>query len=105
MTYRGRPGARHTERSPMRQATVQRHWRASLPLPTTVAELNAQLAQIVVHETGCRWTTTRRVPMRTDETLAQAEQRNCDCTAVTYRQHLFNLITRSGTAAPERTRS
>jgi hypothetical protein len=104
MTYRGRPGARHLERSPLQQQVTRIHRQAALPLPTTVPELNAQLAEIVVHESGCRWTTTRRTPMRPDETLAQAERRNCTCTAVPHRQHLFDLITRTGTAAPGSTR-
>ena len=102
MTFRGRPGAHYLERSPMQQAVTRVHKQAALPVPVTVEELQAQLAEIVVHETGCRWTTTRRTPIRRDETLAQAELRNCTCTAVSHRRHLFELITRTGAAAPGR---
>ena len=100
MSYRGRPGARHLERSPLQQQTTRVHRKAALPVPTTVSELQAQLAEIVVHESGCRWTTTRRLPVRPGEPLPQAEQRNCTCTAIPHRKHLFDLIPRTGTATP-----
>ena len=100
--YRARPENRPV-RSPSMLAQIRRRARDAWPIPATVEELQAQLAEIVVHETRCRLNNVRSLPLRRDETFADAQRRLCDCTAVPHRQHLFDLITRTGTAAPGRT--
>lgn len=100
-SYRGNPRAHNREAPSQRQQFIRRAGRPDLPVPTTVAELDGQLAEIVVHETGCRWTTGTRVLRRSTESVAQAETRVCTCKAIGYRQHLRHLITRTGPAAPK----
>lgn len=100
--YRPRPESRPT-RTPSMAAQIRRRARDAWPIPINDDELRAQLAEIVVHETRCRLATGRSLPLRPGEVFADAERRACDCTALPHRQHLFDLITRTGTATPGRT--
>jgi hypothetical protein len=101
--YRARPENRPVRTPSLAAQQMRRRARDAWPVPTTVEEIWAQLAEIVVHETACRLKTARSLPLRPGEVFADAERRLCDCSASTARQHLFDLITRTGTATPGRT--
>jgi hypothetical protein len=101
--YRARAESRPVRTPSLAAQQIRRRARDAWPIPTTVEELWAQLAEMVVHESSCRLATSRSLALRPGETFAAAQRRMCDCTAVPHRQHLFDLITRTGTAAPGRT--
>lgn len=88
--YRGRPGARHLERSELRQPAGLRARRHVMALPVTADELAEQLRAIVPHHPQCRWSTNAH--RRPGQPLAVTEVAACTCTAVPDRQHLAAVV-------------
>lgn len=89
-SYRGRPGARHLERSATRQAPLGSSRRHVFARPVTAEELAKQLREMLPHDSLCRWATHAR--RRPGEPLERTEIAMCTCTAVSDRTHLLDLL-------------